>query len=363
MELRVLLVEDNPDDAELVLRALKEAGHTVDARRVYDAPALDAALDDERWDVVLSDHRMPTLSSEAVVRAARQRDLAAPVIVVSGAIGEEAAAAAVREGAADVVSKDRLYLLGPAVARALEVVRLREVDRSRVELLNQTTHELNTPLTPLRVQLHLLGSSALGDLNDRQRRALDLVSRNVERMVLLVRDVLDMSRIESGHLKIERAEADLAVLVGEAVESFRAPAERTGVILETRLEGSLGVSCDGARLTQVLYNYLSNALKFTPEGGTITVSVSRKGDVAVVQVRDTGVGLDEAQRTLLFQPFSQVHPQKAAEGTGLGLFISRGIVEAHGGTAWCESEGPGRGATFAFSVPVTAPPRGERAPA
>lgn len=355
MTLRVLVVEDNGDDAELVVRALRQAGHEVDWRRVWDASSLDAAFDAAAWDLVLTDHRMPALSSEDVLRAARTRSLGAPVIVVSGAIGEEAAAAAVREGAADVVSKDRLLLLGPAVARAFEMVRLRAVDRARVELLNTTTHELNTPLTPLRIQLHLLSTASLGELNDRQRHALEMVSSNVERMALLVRDVLDMSRIESGHLRIVCEPTDLAKIVDLAVEAFRAPAERAGIALEARVACDRPVSCDGARLTQALYNLLSNALKFTPPGGRVEVGLSLEADHAVIAVRDSGAGLTAEQQARLYRPFSQVHESKAAEGTGLGLFVSKGIVEAHGGRVWCASEGPGRGATFAFSVPLGAP--------
>ncbi len=231
--------------------------------------------------------------------------------------------------------------------------RLRELSDMKTRFINAAAHELNTPLTPIRIQLHLLGGGHMGELNERQRASVDVLTRNLERLSLLVSDVLDAARIQTEHMRITPRNVDLARLVRDAAETVRPQAEAAGVALALDVEGEEPMVLDAHRITQVLVNLLSNALKFTPRGGRVRVSLRRRSTEALVSVADTGAGLTEEQRQRLFVPFSQVHDplRHATGGTGLGLFISRGILEQHQGRLWCESEGPGRGATFSFALP------------
>lgn len=234
-----------------------------------------------------------------------------------------------------------------------EIQRLEEASAMKTQLLNVASHELNTPIAALKLQLHLLKAAAPAD-EPRRAKALDLLDRNVQRLARLVADVLDVARMESGHLRLRPAPADVAQVVRDAADFYEEAARQAGLRLAVDAPAPLPADADAERLSQVVMNLLSNALKFAPAGTEVRVEARAEGGIAVVRVRDQGAGLSKEQMARLFQAFSQVHDEHAHQGTGLGLHISRGIVEGHGGRMWCESDGPGRGATFAFSVPLTA---------
>jgi signal transduction histidine kinase len=241
------------------------------------------------------------------------------------------------------------------VERAKEVDRLRELDRFKTQFVNSVAHELWTPLTPIQLQLHLLQKNFQTGLTQEQKHAVDIISRNMERLRRLVGELLDGARLQAGRFRVQRVPMNLHSVLLETIELFRAPAEDAGVRLAASLQPELPVEADASRMVQVLYNLLSNALKFTPRGGRIDV-VSKIDDGHVrVLVRDTGAGLTEDQRALLFQAFSQVHDtmQQTRAGTGLGLYISRAILEAHQGTLTAASDGPGLGSTFEFTLPLS----------
>lgn len=231
--------------------------------------------------------------------------------------------------------------------------RLQELDRMKTDLINTASHELRTPLTPIALQLEMLQSADAGALTDRQRRALQVVDRNAKRLSLLVQDMLDVARLQSGRLVVQKDPIDLTPLLQEAVASYHDAAHQAGVELVLHDPGRLAVEADGQRITQVLYNLLSNGVKFTPSGGRITVRAGAGEGHAWVRIEDTGAGLSEEQMAGLFRPFSQVHDpmQRTAGGTGLGLFISKGIIEQHAGHIGCESLGPGKGSAFWFTLP------------
>lgn len=243
-----------------------------------------------------------------------------------------------------------------SLERDVEVERLEQLNNFKTQLLNTAAHELNTPLTPLRLQVHLLRSQSLGGLSDRQQKAVDVLERNVERLALLVSDILDVARLESGHLTVEREETDLVALVDEAVQSYEETARGVGIDLHLDSHGDVKVEADPRRILQVLYNLVSNGIKFTPEGGrvTITIEVDMGTQEAIVAVTDTGLGMSRSQLDALFEPFSRVHDTEttAIPGTGLGLYISRGIVQQHDGIIEASSPGAGRGTTFRFTLPL-----------
>jgi PAS domain S-box-containing protein len=245
-----------------------------------------------------------------------------------------------------------------SLERLKELERLRELDKFKTAFINTAAHELGTPLTPIKLQLHILRSGDGAQLSDRQRKALEILDRNVERLNALVQEVLKVARLQAGRLGITKERVDLNRVVFEAVESFQEPARESGIELEMRTTPGLQVDADPKRVTQVLFNLLNNAWKFTPDGGRITIETARVNELAVVRIRDTGQGMRPEDLQKLFQPFSQVHDtmQKTQAGTGLGLYICKGIVELHGGRIWAESPGPGLGSTFSFAIPLEAKP-------
>jgi len=240
--------------------------------------------------------------------------------------------------------------------RRREVERLREIDRLKGRFINMAAHELGTPLTPLKMQAHMLASGELGPLTERQGRALTILQRNLDRVILLVGDLLSISRMEAGELRMHKLPLDLAPLVAETFESFEDGASARGILLERDIRGPLPVEGDAARLGQVLYNLITNALKFTPTGGRVAVRARVRGSEALVQVQDSGIGLTADEIARLAQPFVKLADQSphGDPGTGLGLYITKGLVERHGGLLWLESAGPGRGTTVSFAIPLRA---------
>jgi signal transduction histidine kinase len=235
---------------------------------------------------------------------------------------------------------------------AEEVARLQERDRLRTDFLSESAHELNTPLTPIRLQLQLL--KLMSGLTPQEKANVDAIERNVLRLGVLVQDMLDAARLQAGRFRLERVRLDLGRLLEEAADSFREQANHEGLRLEAPAAPRLFVSADATRTMQVLFNLLSNAVKFTPRGGAIEVGLKRHGDEALAWVKDTGLGLTAEQIGRLFRPFGRVHDGQAGipKGTGLGLFISKGIIEGHGGRIWVESPGPGQGSTWWFTLPL-----------
>jgi PAS domain S-box-containing protein len=241
-----------------------------------------------------------------------------------------------------------------AAAHAAELETLRQINSFKTKFLNTAAHELNTPLTPLRLQLHLLKAGTMGPMNDKQTKAVDLLDRNVARLSGLVADILEVARMQSGRIRLTLVPVDVDAVVDEVLESFGEAARRVGVTASYDGTPGLVAHADRNRLTQVFFNLVSNAIKFTPAGGTVTVHAERSGNDVRFAVRDTGLGLSREQMGRLFQPFSQVHDTMVVTvgGTGLGLYITKGLVEAMGGRIAVHSDGPGRGCAFSFSLPA-----------
>jgi signal transduction histidine kinase len=182
-----------------------------------------------------------------------------------------------------------------------------------------------------------------------------LLDRNFQRLSGLVKDLLDSTRLQGDHLPVRLEHIDLAPLLHELGDSFRPAAEAAGVALRLEVADRLPAKADAPRIAQAVSNLLANALKFTPAKGTVALVARREQGGIRIEVRDTGIGLDPQQARRLFQPFEQVHEsQQTAQhaGSGLGLYITRGIVELHGGQVWVESKGSGKGSRFSIQLPA-----------
>lgn len=225
----------------------------------------------------------------------------------------------------------------------------------RTQLVNNVAHDLSGALTPIQLQLHLLENAEPSDLTVRGK-SVPILNRSAAHLRHLIADLGDLAKLEAGRFRISKRPVDLSNLIRHSVEELASYAAEKSIRLELDLAALGPASVDPERITQVLYNLLRNALKFTPRGGRVQVRSSMQDGSIEIRVVDTGPGLSQDQIPRLFRPFSQVHQAGpgADVGTGLGLFICRGIVEAHGGRIWCESEGPAKGSSFCLTLPAGA---------
>jgi two-component system, NtrC family, sensor histidine kinase KinB len=239
-----------------------------------------------------------------------------------------------------------------AVTLLEDITHLSEVSRLKSEFIASASHELRTPLTSVQMGIHLLLEASTGPLNERQRRIVQICRDDTDRLDRLMRDLLDLSKIESGKASPVRAPVSTSALVRDASEPLRRQAEAAGIQFRIEAPSELpAVSVDRSQIERVVANLVTNAIRVTPSRGSITVSAARRdGDVAI-SVSDSGIGIPRDYLTKIFEPFVQV-PGASSGGTGLGLAISRRIVEAHGGELRVDSE-PGKGSTFTFTVPLS----------
>lgn len=231
-----------------------------------------------------------------------------------------------------------------------DVTRLRRFDELKNDLVATVAHEFRTPLTSLRMAIHLCVELAAGPLTDKQLDLLVAAREDCERLQAIVTELLDLSRIQSGSLELERRKVKVRELVDGALDQHRAAASHQSVILTAELEPFLDeLDADPSRLGLVLANLVSNAIRYSPQGGAVALKVSAEGKTVRFEVRDAGVGISAEHQKRVFEKFYRV-PGTTPEGAGLGLAIAREIVEAHGGEIGVESE-PGKGSCFWFTVP------------
>lgn len=237
--------------------------------------------------------------------------------------------------------------------RAELLVREREANRLKDEFLATLSHELRTPLNAILGWTRLLRGHALPDGSIEP--ALEKVERNAQMQARLVEDLLEVSRITTGKLRLETRPVDLVTLTRTALDSIGPTAESRGLTIDRDFAvQAMPTTGDPDRLHQVIWNLLSNAVKFTPSGGKVRVSLHRLNDVDELVVADTGIGIDPSFLPNVFETFRQADASatRAHGGLGLGLSIVRHLVEGHGGTVTAESEGRDRGATFTVRLPV-----------
>ncbi len=237
------------------------------------------------------------------------------------------------------------------MANILDVSERKELEKMKKEFVATVSHELRTPLTSIRGSLTLLSVGALGVLPEAVKKVVAIAERNTIRLIGLINDILDIEKLEAGKLDMVFDDLALSNVIERSQESVKSFAEQHGVNL-IMAQTDIKVHADGDRLVQVLVNLLSNACKFSPKGGNVTVAVVDIPNWVEVRVIDQGRGIPAKFKNLLFQKFQQVEASDSRKkgGTGLGLVICKGIIEQHGGIIGVESE-EGHGSTFYFRIP------------
>ena len=360
-------------------------------------------LDELRPHVILADYRLPSFDGLSALAIAQEKCPDVPFIFISGTIGEEFAVETLRRGATDYILKDRLSRLAPAVRRALaeteehskrqkaeeklkqyqehleELVeertselekeilerrkaeglikeqneRLKELDRMKSEFLSTAAHELRTPLTSILGFSEILLKRKLDE--ERKNRFLKIINEESMGLSALINDLLDLSRIESGRgFKITKAPIEIKQVILENIDLFQAQTDKHTFKVNVP-DDLVKIEADKDKINQVIENLISNALKFSPQGGEITVSVKELKDKLKINISDTGIGIPEKDLPHVFEKFYRADnaSSEAIGGTGLGLGIVKYIVEFHRGEIKAESKLK-KGSTFSFTLPAKA---------
>ncbi|MBI4396318.1 MAG: GAF domain-containing protein [Elusimicrobia bacterium] len=255
----------------------------------------------------------------------------------------------IAEEASVIVQNARLYEQVQA-----SVHELKRLNNVKTEFISMVSHELLTPLTTVKGFVSVILSKDAGSLTEQQEKFLTLVNQSVDRLVLLIDDLLDISRIESGRVKIQPASLKIDDLLRQAVADHSSMAEKNKIALESRFEDAIpAVIADPHRIRQVVDNLLTNAIKYTPKGGKVLLSARGSGEEIIVSIRDTGAGIPESERERIFEKFYRMKQTYAhsVRGTGLGLAICKSLVELHGGRIWVDSK-LGQGSDFQFALPI-----------
>jgi signal transduction histidine kinase len=232
--------------------------------------------------------------------------------------------------------------------------RLSEVDRLKDDFFTAVSHDLRTPLAAIRWSADLLQTGALGSLTPKQARLAETIQSSSRRLLALVGQIIELSRVRAGRLHLDLHPTDLRRVVAEAVDEVRPLVDRGQLKLDVHVPTDLPrITADAERVHQVFVNLIGNAVRFTPAGGRITVEATRQHGEILVRVADTGVGIPSDLLPKIFEPYEQAHAGRG--GSGIGLTVVRALVAAHGGRVWAESA-EGRGSCFTFTLPCAEAP-------
>lgn len=377
MNLHLLIADECDNDVELTVHHLRMAGCQVEFACIRSAEAMAAELNRESpWNLILFNSTMQDFSPQTALLIWRESGLEIPFIVLSEAIGEEAAVSLVKAGAHDLVLKENRPRLISVIKRELneaaERRKRRELEQEHLQTIRQlkqalqirddflsiASHELKTPLTPLKLQHQRI----LKDLEEEQnltpasfvkmRAVLSQAVRQIDRLNFLVEELLDVSRIRAGRLSLSLRQANLTNLVYDVVERFSERIKAANCNVTVEAPPDIWGYFDLYRMDSVLTNLLDNALKYGA-GKPIRISLQVIDDQAVISVRDSGIGIHEKDLLRIFDRFERAVSFSNYGGLGLGLYISRQILTAHGGEIRVQSA-LDDGSVFTIEFPLRA---------
>ncbi len=241
-----------------------------------------------------------------------------------------------------------------ALIQLTDVTRFKELEKLKTDFVSIVSHEIRTPLSSITMGVGMLKEGLLGQLTPRGKEMVDAIERDCERLSKLVENLLDLSRIEAGHISLETQWIEVEGLIDEAIRPMKMQAEENNVEIETIISSDLPrIEADFNKIVWVLANLVGNALRYSDSGDKVTVQSKVSGNRIFFSVEDRGCGIPEEYQETIFQKYVQVKGHKGpAGGAGLGLAICKEIVEAHGGQIWVESE-EDKGSVFTFTLPLT----------
>ena len=360
---RVLTVDDSRAVRVFLWEILTRHGARVD-EAATGTEALERAAA-EHYDLILLDLILPDVDGIEVLSRIRERDDETPIVMLTGAGGVESATAAVRQGADGYIEKQHLdaggddtafvHALRQAVEHRAGFVAQKQLQQLKADFYSMVTHDLRNPAGNVWGIVRMLLSGKAGPLTPQQTQLLGIAQSSASKLVGLINDYLDYAKIDAGFLRLEPRDAELTEVVRASIRQAEPQAEVRGQTLEVSLPGEpVAARVDPERLEQVLDNLVSNAIKYTPDGGRIAVALERHDGEAVLRVSDTGRGIPPGEISALFGRYHRVPGEttRQIKGTGLGLLIVKQIVEAHGGTVCADSEGEGKGTTFTVTLPL-----------
>jgi signal transduction histidine kinase len=371
--MNVLLIEDNPGDAELVQEALCKGKDGPFALEWVDSLSAGLAhMAEKDIDALILDLALPDSMGLDTLRTVRAQRPDVPIVVLTGLYDNSLGVQAVSEGAQDYLVKGQID--GDLLDRAIRYATVRKraeeerarfireqakhtddekLGRAKDEFLAVLSHELRTPLTAILGWSQLMNAGWLDENNS--ALAIESIERNARSQAQLIDTLLDFSGLIAGKARLDFRPVELTAIVEAAISFARPLAEANGIQLRTSFaRQAIFISGDADRLKQTVCHLLSNAIKFTPDGGRIEVSQDLEGDYARIKVSDTGIGINPEFMPHIFHRFWQADSSstRAYGGLGLGLALVRHLVELHGGSVKAESPGEGLGATFTVSIPI-----------
>ncbi len=365
---RALLIDDSELDYLLLrhtLYAIHEQAVSLDWLATY-AEGLEAILAAEH-DIYLIDYRLGLDSGMDLLRTARAGGCRAPIIMLTGQGSTQVDLEAMQSGATDYLDKNDIT--APLLERSLryaiankraenELARLYErvsrLEQTKTDMLRIASHDLRNPLMSVMSALQLLQMDHAQAFDPDQQRYLNTIQREAQRMHQIIRDILSAERAEIYAAGQSQEEINLCELVRGVCADFASRAEEHAQVLNMLLPDTpLLVHGDAVQLQEALENLISNAIKYTPAGGRITIQLFQQGQQAVLKVEDTGYGIAPEQQHRLFRPFSRIRTREnmAIEGTGLGLHLVKNIIERHNGQIIFDSV-HGQGSVFGFALPL-----------
>lgn len=361
--IRILILEDNPDDLFMVLRALKQSEIAFDYVHATDERSFQQLLGPE-INVILSDYALPGYSAVEAFRHVQTEGYDIPFIVVTGAISEEVAVECMRIGMADYLLKDRLPRLGGAVENALAQAEARraaeryqaDLERSNQELEQMAyilSHDLKEPLRMVNAYAQLIQERYANQLDEDAEEFFGFMLGGVERMNALIDDLLEYSRVSSRAKPLTHT--DLNQVLAGVLGNLQVLIQETDATIHH--EPLPNLPADATQIGQVFQNLVTNALIFrSPERRPVVhISACPQENKMRICVEDNGIGIEDNHTDRIFDMFQRLHPHDAYPGTGIGLALAKKIVERHGGRIWVEST-PGQGSQFYFTLPT--PPNG-----
>jgi len=380
MENRVLVVDDEREIRDFLLRALTRiAGFQVELAENGEEAL--KKIEKGKFDLVMTDLKMPQVDGLQLIKEISGSNPEILTVLMTGHGTIDSAIEAMKQGASDYLTKplnldETILRLKKVLEEKQRFIRLKDhadqlekanlelkkIDAMKSEFVSVASHELRTPLAAIKNSIQLILSGKTGEINPNQTKFLTMADRNITRLTNILNDLLNLSKIESGKIELKFEDVSLKSLIELTVSSLRPQADvKTIKIISDIPEGLPSVNGDKEKIEQILINLIGNAIKFTPEAGSIYVTATplsdeRKGGVGhkiAISVKDTGVGIPEEHLNSIFDKFFQVEGSlhRSASGTGLGLAITKGLVEAHQGKIWAESE-VGKGSAFTFTLPI-----------